>query len=137
MCKFDSFLPPAPNTSPMEFEALVLTSRSIYLSWTAPNIEDRNGVIRGYQVNVTETNSGQMLQYSTTNLFITIEGLHPSYTYWCSVSAFTVATGPFSNASIVTLPEDGWYYTTGFDNYDIICILQSPQDILRVFKCNQ
>jgi hypothetical protein len=96
----------APDTSPLDFEASIVNSRSLHLSWTAPNVEDRNGVIRGYQVNLREIDSAQTLQYTTANLFITIGGLHPAYTYWCTVSAFTVETGPFSNASIVTLPED-------------------------------
>ena len=91
----------------MDFEAVVVDSRSIRLSWTAPNIGDRNGVIRGYQVNLTEVDTTQMLTYTATNQYLVIQGLHPSYTYWCSVSAFTVATGPFTNTSTVALPEDG------------------------------
>ena len=83
-----------------------MDSRSIHLSWRALDVEDRNGVIRGYQVNLTELETAQELTYTTTNLYVTIQGLHPSFTYWCRASAFTVATGPYTNTSAVTLPED-------------------------------
>jgi receptor-type tyrosine-protein phosphatase Q len=96
----------APNTPPLDFEASVVSSRSLYLSWSAPSVENRNGVIRAYHVNLSEVNTAQLLTFTTTNLYITIEGLHPSYTYGCRVSAFTIATGPFSNTSTLTLPED-------------------------------
>ena len=113
----------APDTSPLDFEASIVSSRSLHLSWTAPNVEDRNGVIRGYEVNLREIDSAQTLQYTTTNLFITIGGLHPAYTYWCTVSAFTVETGPFSNASIVTLPEDGKATFDNLTQYYVFVIL--------------
>ena len=77
------------------------------MSWTAPLIEDRNGVIREYRVNLDEVDSSERLTYSTTNTFITVQSLHPFYTYRCGVSAFTVDTGPFTNFTEVTLPEDG------------------------------
>lgn len=77
------------------------------MSWTAPYIEDRNGIIREYRVNLEEVESSQRLTYSTTNTFITVQSLHPFYTYRCGVSAFTVDTGPFTNFTEVTLPEDG------------------------------
>lgn len=58
-------------------------------------------------MNITEVETVRFLTYSTTNLFITVQSLHPFHTYWCAVSAYTVAAGPFSNVSEVTLPEDG------------------------------
>ena len=84
---------------------------SLHLSWTSLPTEDRNGVIREYYVNITEVDTEQLLTYTTTNLFIVVGSLHPFYTYQCRVSAFTVATGPFSNASVVSLPEDGENYS--------------------------
>ena len=102
----------APNTPPRDLEVSIVGTTSLHLSWSAPYEEDWNGVIREYHVNITEINSvqAQLLTYTTTNLFITVQSLHPFYTYECQVSAFTVATGPFTNVSEVTLPEAGRWY---------------------------
>ncbi len=41
-----------------------------------------------------------------TATLITVDSLHPFYTYTLSVAAFTTGTGPLAEVS-VTLPEDG------------------------------
>ena len=96
----------APSTSPGDLQVTVVSSTALHLSWTAP-LEDRNGIIREYRVKVHEIETSQLRMYSTVNSFITVQSLHPFYTYRCAVSAFTVATGPFANFSAVMLPEDG------------------------------
>ena len=97
----------APNTSPGDFGVTVLSSTTLELSWTPPSTEDRNGVIREYRVNITEVETARLLTYSTAMSSIRLQSLHPFYTYRCSVSAFTVATGPFSDISEVMMPQDG------------------------------
>ena len=106
----------APSTSPGDLQVTVVSSTALHLSWTAPH-EDRNGIIREYRVKVHEIETSQLRMYSTVNSFITVQSLHPFYTYRCAVSAFTVATGPFANFSVVMLPEDGNFFLLLSNSY--------------------
>lgn len=45
---------------------------------------------------------------TTTSTTHTLTGLHPYYTYVCSVSAVTVGEGPEAIVT-VQMPEDGMY----------------------------
>ena len=44
---------------------------------------------------------------SDANTTMTIAGLHPFYTYSCSVAAETIGFGPFSTMFSVKMPEYG------------------------------
>ena len=77
---------------------------TIYLSWDG--VVTRVGIIRDYIIRVTEVNTGRDLQYRTSLTSIAIP-VHPDYVYSCSVSAFTVASGPFSQVVTVQTPQDG------------------------------
>ena len=37
---------------------------------------------------------------------LVVQGLHPHYMYECSVSANTIATGPYSDTVLIQTPED-------------------------------
>lgn len=69
----------------------------------------QNGIIVHYQVNVTELETGDVLSTISLNTFITVQFLHPHYTYVCIVSAVTISEGPYSEEVVVTTPEDGMY----------------------------
>jgi len=75
--------------------------------WMPPQMQHQNGIIRRYIVNLTSIAGGrQLITYSQANT-IHVRNLHPFTTYTCSVSAETVAPGPFSPAVLVQTPEDG------------------------------
>ena len=96
-----------------------LSSTVIHLQWNPPPDEHHNGEIDSYTVLCSDT-GGSLTQFSTATTNITIDGLHPYYTYNCSVSAVTVDQGPFSAIVSVTTLEDGWspfiiiFYTITF-----------------------
>lgn len=94
----------------MNLRAVTVYSRRVYLNWNPPPIMLQNGVIREYYVNVTGVETRRVLQYTTATTEIEITSLHPFYTYNISVSAFTVALGPFSDQYTITMLEDGEYY---------------------------
>ena len=71
-----------------------------------PN-EDKNGIIRYYLVNVTETNTGYHYQTTSTTSDITLSNLHPYYTYSITVAAYTIEEGPFSTPVTFTTLQDG------------------------------
>lgn len=104
------FLTTAPVVPPEDLSFVVLNSRSIALSWSAPSEGDSNGVIRQYRINITEIDTGNNWQITAIDSNTTVGALHPFYSYSIRVSAETVDLGPFSNPILVELPEDGNYH---------------------------
>ena len=71
--------------------------------------EYHNGIIQGYNVTITELETGIEFHYLSTMSVLTIPSLHPAYSYEWSVAAFTqIGQGPssFPLNRIQTL-EDG------------------------------
>lgn len=99
-----------PSTSPSNVLNTVLTSQSLTLTWDSLPLENQNGLIRYYLINVTETDTGTHSQYTSTTTGISLTGLHPYYTYSISVAAFTISSGPFSNSLVITTAQDGKIY---------------------------
>ena len=86
----------APSAPPTNLNGYAIDHTSLYFEWEPPQLYQQNGVVVQYLVNVTERETGLMFQRITTQLNITLMSLHPDYVYECSVSAVTVAEGPFS-----------------------------------------
>ena len=97
----------APSHHPLNITEQVLGPTSFRLSWSPPPVEHHNGVIRGYNVNLTEIETGRKLRYSTQSTVIVIRALHPFYLYNCTVTAFTVSEGPSSAIIGVRTEEAG------------------------------
>ena len=102
-----SFTPfPEPTASPQNLRHTAVNSTSVDLSWSPPPTEHHNGIIRQYNVRVVEEDTGEMFTLSTTRQQTTVGSLHPYYVYDFSVSAVTVAPGPYSETHTVrTLPD--------------------------------
>ena len=96
-----------PSHHPLNITEQVLGPTSFRLSWSPPPVEHHNGVIRGYNVNVTEIETGRKLRYSTQSTAIVIRALHPFYLYNCTMTAFTVGEGPSSAIIGVRTEEAG------------------------------
>ena len=77
------------------------------LSWVPPVVEDINGEVTGYIVNVTVKETQESFNFTTMALNISIVHLHPFYTHHCSVSCVTVAEGPYSDPIDVETLQDG------------------------------
>ena len=75
--------------------------------WIPPPVTLTNGVIREYYINITDVQTGHMQQLSTRSEYIEVTNLHPYYSYEVSVSAYTVALGPFSEQFIIRTLEYG------------------------------
>ena len=43
----------------------------------------------------------------SVDTFFTVPSLHPFYIYWFSIAAYTVSPGPFTQRTIVQMPQDG------------------------------
>ena len=78
------------------------------VSWMPPLKKRQNGIIQYYVLLLVESNGYKRIVVNASNMLYTIVNeLHPYYTYKVSVAAFTIAVGPFSDHTEVTLPQDG------------------------------
>ena len=70
-------------------------------------MENTNGIIRKYIINITEQSTGeQLVVIETLNTTIRVHSLHPYTTYLVSVAAYTVGEGPYTPLlEVVTLEE--------------------------------
>ena len=97
----------APSSAPQSVNVTALTSTSLYISWDPPSLDTQNGIITEYRINITERETGNVISFISFNTFISVQFLHPHYTYECVVSAVTIAEGPSSEEVVVATPEDG------------------------------
>ena len=100
----NSAAPSAPPSPPVVFGT---THESLSLNWQAPPFAETNGVILNYAVAVLEVETGRSFTVNSNTTQVTLEDLHPFYTYTCSIAAETVGIGPFSEHITIQLPEAG------------------------------
>lgn len=95
----------APSSAPAAIEVTATGPTSILMSWTPPPLEDQNGIIRCYKVTLVSIETGELYNYTSVALSISILSLRPYTTYVCNVAAETVATGPATiGITVQTLP---------------------------------
>ena len=86
------------------------TYDSITLSWNPPLLEEQNGDIVQYVVNITHTVTLERVQYVLSATSITVSGLEPYTNYVCVVAAATaLGLGPFSTVIHIRTLEAGTY----------------------------
>ena len=95
----------APSGSPVALMA-EKSSSTLTLSWEPPSIESQNGIIRQYVVYITENETDTTTHHYSNTTQLIISGLHPFYTYKCTVAAETIGVGPFSAILVIQLDED-------------------------------
>ena len=96
----------APSGPPQSFQAVAISSTSIRLTWAAPLPDEKNGVIVSYTITVTDVESGEVVQQTSSSASLLIVGsLNPYHTYQCAVAATTVATGPEAFIEVTTFQE--------------------------------
>ena len=71
-------------------------------------MEDQNGVIISYVVNVTAVETGMDFELTSSGTTLVADGLRPFTTYICRIAArTTVGVGPFSIAITAVTSQDG------------------------------
>ena len=101
------FYPAAPSAPPSLPVVFGTTHNSLSLNWEAPPFEETNGAIQNYVISIHEVETGRNFTANSNTTQVTLEPLHPYYTYMCSIAAETVARGPFSEHITIQLPEAG------------------------------
>lgn len=105
-----SFDPAVPSGSPERFSGTALSSDRIVLTWDPPLMQNRNGIIRDYIINVTALDTEENSQYVTSDHNLTLDSLIPFSSYAFIIAARTlVGAGPFSTVITIRTLEDGEY----------------------------
>lgn len=87
--------------------ALSISPTVFTLFWSPPDSEFKNGIIRGYVIQITELETGVVEEFNTTDEVIVIFERHPHYHYDSIVAAVTTEAGPYSQTSRIHMPESG------------------------------
>ena len=100
-----------PVGSPEITAAIAVDPMTVQLSWIPPRLDEQNGIIIYYIVNVTATQPRmEVFQQNCTLVPCNITHLYPYQTYQFTVSAVTVGPGPYGEAYTVTTLEAGKLY---------------------------
>ena len=96
------FFASAPSAPPTDV-TVIIESDEITVQWEPPNFNDRNGIIRRYNVFIIENSTGASTNISefSNDRAITFSNLKPFTSYHIKVAAYTVAIGPFSPILVV------------------------------------
>ena len=104
---YSSHVLAAPSSPPMAVLPLMVTATSLTLTWQPPSFESRNGVIQQYIIQIEEINTGRMLTAISNTTEVSINNLHPFYSYSCRIAAETAQVGPYTTPITIQLDEDG------------------------------
>ena len=100
----------APSAAPTGLALSARNSKTLFISWNTLQDREWNGESIGFQIYITELESGQVRNLTIRDIAVTssvVSMFHPLYNYHCSVAAYnTQGTGPFAYASL-RLPQDG------------------------------
>ena len=108
-------LPLEPNGPPTNVKATAQNSTTISVSWGPVVEQDRNGIIKGYEIIYQAlpngSNMAKMINISTENQEseqdTTLDGLNEFTNYSIRLLAFTSeGNGPFSDAIVVQTQQD-------------------------------
>lgn len=74
---------------------------SVLVSWSAPNLEVQNGLIRSYSIIVTDSNNETILHVMESTTTIAIDNLEPFSKYYVHIAASTIGIGPFAEPVLI------------------------------------
>lgn len=94
-----------PSSPPLNVTAKALSSTVAKLQWQPPNAENKNGVIREYSVVKVTLPSGDLEELITHETYLDFHRLQPYTNYFFVIAARTIALGPFSKQTFLSMPE--------------------------------
>jgi hypothetical protein len=97
-----------PSGAPVSFTVIPRNATVLQTTWSPPLLEQQNGLIIGYMLELIETVSGRTRTNQTNGTTFQWDSLHPNYVYQCRVAARTEAgKGPYTDYATVEMPEAG------------------------------
>ena len=101
----------------------------LHTTWSPPPLDQRNGLLTGYIVELTDTQASTTRRRQTNGTTFQWDSLHPDYVYRCRVAATTEAgTGLFTQYVSVQMPEAGSYThvcLSGYQLYGVLVMVDS------------
>ena len=93
--------------APSNLTVQQVLSSSISLSWSSLELEELNGELSHFSIEIMEQETNSSMHRTSTTTEVTIDFLHPFYTYRIRVSAVTVLPGPYTAELFIETLEDG------------------------------
>ena len=98
----------APSGFPRSLHITSLSARLVRVSWSPPPQDERNGLITGYVVTITNIETNDISAIDVTGRTSTSIVTLPYTSYMITVAARTsVGVGPPSTEIVIATPEDG------------------------------
>ena len=94
-----------PISPPTNIEVHPFNTTSAFLSWRPPLVEDRNGIIREYDIEVVELNTTTVFMYTIQDPYVLINHLDPNTVHVCRIAAVTTGKGPYSEMITIMLND--------------------------------
>ena len=102
-----AFFHPAPSGAPGNITVLEIASHSISLMWTPPTAENQNGIIIGYLMNFTVTETGEAFQlFSNSSDIRVVLTPYTQYTFILAAEN-NAGRGPYTQFFRVQTAEAG------------------------------
>jgi len=106
-----SSLPAEPSGSPIDIHISVsvdVLEPSAYVSWNPPPVDQQNGPIIQYSIQLTRLDNDEAFDYDTDQLYATLSSLVPNSVYSVMVRARTTAGyGPASEVHLFNTRTGG------------------------------
>ena len=102
-------IPAPPISPPTNIEVHPFNATAAFLSWRPPLAENRNGIIREYDIEIVELNTTKTFMYTIQDPYVLIDNLDPDKVYVFRIAALTTSKGPFSEMFTITL--HGMYFS--------------------------
>lgn len=100
-----------PTVVVINFNGTAISSTSIYLSWSVPQIQGIS--VLYYILDVDEVETNRAWTFHAVEQHANIISLHPYYSYRCRVAVVgNTTTYPFSSSIIVTTHQAGIIHIT-------------------------
>lgn len=101
----------APSGPPLNLTGKAVSSTSIILFWEPPLISEQNGLIRYYNISITDSSIGtqNIYQVSSEHTQLIVASLHPYHSFKCSVAAATISVGVQTMPIVINTPQDGMH----------------------------
>jgi len=102
-----AFFHPAPSGAPGNVTVVEIASHSISLTWTPPTAENQNGIIIGYLMNFTVTETGEAFQlFSNSSDIRVVLTPYTQYTFILAAEN-NAGRGPYTQFFRVQTAEAG------------------------------
>lgn len=96
-----------PSQPPNNITVNAINASSVVVLWLPPSQEHQNGIIQSYTIRIVGVHTDDDFILGTNSTRISVNSLHPFYSYKFTVAAVTISRGPFSMPITIAMPSLG------------------------------